>query len=218
MSSRPGTARQSLNAHCLAPRRKIDAPVHTGQYCRMFPDLAALDVDADQLYALGAVGAACDTSAAAAGESSVAAGWPSFGQLVAHDITADRAPLSHAADADVQNFRTPRLNLGCLYSGGPVGSPYLFDRDDPAKFLIGEAGCDVPRNSQGIALIGDPRNDVHLFVNQLHLALLKAHNVIVERLRAEGVDEGEVFDEARACLVWHYQWVVLHDFLPGLVG
>ena len=63
-----------------------------------------------------------------------------------------------------------------LYSDGPVGSPFLFDLADPAKFLLGPDGGDVPRNQQGVALIGDPRNDVHLFVVSLHVALLRAHN------------------------------------------
>lgn len=30
--------------------------------------------------------------------------------------------------------------------------------------------------------------------------------------------EAEVFDRARITLTWHYQWIVVHDFLPRLVG
>ena len=33
----------------------------------------------------------------------------------------------------VLNFRSPRLNLEAVYGGGPTGSPYLFDRDDPLR-------------------------------------------------------------------------------------
>jgi hypothetical protein len=109
-----------------------------------------------------------------------------------------------------------------VYGGGPVGSPYLFDRDDAAKLLLGvnDAGGpdDVPRNQQGVALIGDPRNDVHLFMAQLHVAMLKLHNLLVERLREDGVPEQDLFDEARRAATWHYQWIVLHDFLPRLIG
>ena len=76
----------------------------------------------------------------------------------------------------------------------------------------------MPRNQQGVALIGDPRNDVHLFSLTLHVALLHAHNRIVDRLRADGVPEADVFDRARITLTWHYQWIVVHDFLPRLVG
>jgi hypothetical protein len=79
-------------------------------------------------------------------------------------------------------------------------------------------GYDLPRNTQGIALIGDPRNDVHLFVSQLHLAFLRVHNGLVDRLRVDGVVEAELFDAARRALTWHYQWIVVHDFLPRVVG
>src|SRR5262249_50441186 len=62
----------------------------------------------------------------------VAAGWPIFGQFVAHDITADRSTLkSHVDPSALRNARSPQLNLECLYGDGPVGHPYLYQRDDP---------------------------------------------------------------------------------------
>ena len=84
--------------------------------------------------------------------------------------------------------------------------------------LLGPGGCDVPRNQEGLALIGDPRNDVHLFVNQLHVAFLRAHNLLADRLREDGVAEAELFAEARRATMWHYQWILLYDYLPGLIG
>ena len=201
--------------------------MYAGRYGRLFPDLPPLATEDTFLLMLGRRGGACDGGLAAdAGESDdarEAAGWPIFGQFIAHDITADRSPVTHHADAElIRNFRTPRVNLECVYGGGPVGSPYLFDRDDAAKLLLGvnDAGRpdDVPRNQQGVALIGDPRNDVHLFMAQLHVAMLKLHNLLVERLREDGVPEQDLFDEARLAATWHYQWIVLHDFLPRLIG
>ena len=151
-----------------------------------------------------------------------AAGWPVFGQFIAHDITADRSPLGKRADSLlIRNFRTPRANLESVYDAGS-GTPYLYDRDDSARLLYGinDAGAadDVPRNYQGIALVGDPRNDVHLIISQLHLAFLRVHNGLVGRLREDGVSDDDVFDEARRATTWHYQWVIVHDFLPRLVG
>jgi hypothetical protein len=149
----------------------------------------------------------------------MAAGWPFFGQFIAHDITADRSPIGHRTDPrQIRNFRTPRANLEGVYGSGPVGSPYLYDKDDPVKLLLGEGGHDVPRNHQGIALLGDQRNDVHLFVSQMQVAFIRTHNRIVDRLRADGVAEAEVFEEARRAATWHYQWVILTEFLPLLVG
>jgi Animal haem peroxidase len=84
-------------------------------------------------------------------------------------------------------------------------------RDDTAKLLLGrnDAGQpdDLPRNAEGIALIGDPRNDVHLFVAQLHVAMLKLHNLLVDGLREDGVPDAELFEEARRATTWHYQWI-----------
>jgi hypothetical protein len=208
--------------HCLAPDRVVDAPIYGGRYGRLFAELPPFSADEELLHMIGGAGGFCDASPAqeeGGDDASVAAGWPFFGQFIAHDITADRSPLrSHAEEANLRNFRTPRLNLECLYGGGPVGSPYLFQRDDPAKLLLGEGGNDVPRNPEGLALIGDPRNDVHLFVNQLHVAFLRAHNLLVDRLREDGVPEPDIFDEARRATMWHYQWIVLRDYLPTLIG
>src|SRR3954463_16191665 len=209
--------------HCLAPDRVVDAPIYGGRYGRLFGDLPPFSADEGFLHMIGSAGGACDATDAAgevgSADATVACGWPFFGQFIAHDITADRSPLrSHTEEGALRNFRTPRLNLECLYGGGPVGSPYLYQRDDPAKLLLAERGNDVPRNPEGLALIGDPRNDVHIFVNQLHVAFLRAHNTFVDRLREDGVPEPEIFEEARRATMWHYQWILLHDYLPGLVG
>jgi hypothetical protein len=220
-----------IRDHCLAPGRAVDAPAAEGGYRRLFPELDPLDCEDDALHALGRAGGACDAAAAAveAGAGAAdpdadgAAGWPVFGQFVAHDITADRSPLTHHAElAEVRNARSPRANLEVVYGDGPAGMPFLYDRDDPAKLLVGrnDVGrpADLPRNPQGVALVGDPRNDVHLLMSQLHVAMLQLHNGLVDRLRSDGVAELELFTEARRAATWHYQWVLLEDFLPRVTG
>jgi hypothetical protein len=187
----------------------------------MFEDLPALEVGDESLHVLGRPGGPCDVGAEFTDDEDgeVAAIWPFFGQFIAHDITADRSPLGHRANPEqIRNFRTPRANLEGLYGAGPVGSPYLYARADPAMLLLGPSGVDVPRNQEGIALVGDPRNDVHLFMGQIQVAFIKLHNRLVERLRVDGVAEGEVFEEARRATTWHYQHVILREFLPGLIG
>ena len=59
---------------------------------------------------------------------------------------------------------------------------------------------------------------MHVFAAHLHLALLHGHNGLVDRLRADGAAEADLFDQARRALTRHYQWIVVHDFLPRLVG
>jgi len=141
----------------------------------MFPDLPGATFDDDRLLALGIEGSICDGGACDS-EGHVEAGQPFFGQYIAHDLTADRSPLRAHGDIEaLRNVRSPRANLEALYGGGPVGSPYLYDQADPAKLLPGLDGRDVPRNQQGIALIGDPRNDVHAFMTGLQVAFIHAH-------------------------------------------
>jgi Animal haem peroxidase len=55
-------------------------------------------------------------------------------------------------------------------------------------------------------------------MSQLHVAMLHLHNGLVDRLRSDGVAEAELFAEARRAATWHYQWVLLEDFLPRLAG
>ena len=57
-----------------------------------------------------------------------------------------------------------------------------------------------------------------MLMSQLHLGMLKAHNTFVDEARRTGVAKDLVFDEAGRQLRWHYQWIILNDFLPTLVG
>ena len=200
----------------------IDAPVGPTNYARMFPELPSFQADEQFLHALGRAGGVCDcgdTDDSPESLGDTAAGWPIFGQFVAHDITADRSNLrSHTNTAELRNARSPQLNLECLYGDGPTGHPFLYQRDDSAKFLLGLDGADVQRNAEGMAVIGDPRNDSHMLMSQLHLAMLKAHNAFVDEARRTGTSNDRAFDEAARQLRWHYQWIILHEFLPTLVG
>jgi hypothetical protein len=212
------------HSHCLSPSRahKIDAPINGASYSRLFTDLPAFSAEEAFLYALGRSGGLCDCGDLDDEPASLgteAAGWPFFGQFTAHDITADRSSLrSHVNPSQLRNAHTPQLNLESLYGGGPAGNPYLFERSDPAKLLTGPDGHDVLRNYEGTAVIGDPRNDSHVFMSQMHLAFVRAHNAFVDLVRSEGTPESELFETAAQELRWHYQTVILREFLPLLVG
>jgi hypothetical protein len=212
--------------HCLSLSRAVDRPIGSARYGRMFLGLGPLGIDPRLLMRAGDTGGICDAAAVLGtlgpdgDDAAEAAGWPFFGQLIAHDLTADRSPITTGGvdPGSLRNARAPQLNLEMIYADGPIGSPFQFDVGDPAKFLLGSEPGDVPRNHEGIALIGDPRNDSHRFALTLHVALLLAHNGIVDWRRDDGVAEADVFDTARITLTWHYQWIIVHDFLPRLVG
>jgi len=126
-----------------------------------------------------------------------------FGQFVDHDITFDassRLQVQNDPDALV-DFRTPRYDLDSLYGSGPVDEPFQYDQTRPGRLLVGTnpgGEPDLPRNAQGIALIGDPRNDENVIVSGLQVNMLRLHNKFADEVDAEGaLPVGDRFDEAR---------------------
>ncbi|MGW0807524.1 peroxidase family protein [Nonomuraea sp. NPDC002799] len=149
------------------------------------------------------------------------AGVTFFGQFVDHDMTFDESsPLGVPTPPEQSpNTRTPGLDLDNLYGGGPAADPQLYDPADPAKFRLESGGRfeDLPRRANRTAIIADPRNDENLIIAGLHAAFLLFHNRVVDHLRAQG-QQGNVFEAARQLVRWHYQWIVLKEFLPLIIG
>ena len=165
------------------------------------------------------------------------AGVTFFGQFLDHDITLDPKSelLKLTSPRRTTNFRTPAFDLDSLYGGGPEDSPELYGtRSGDILFRVepipgsesvsrkGAVRYDVPRDVNGVAIIGDSRNDEHLILNQLHLAMLRFHNAVVSRLRADpmyaNASAEHVFQQAQRQVRWHYQWIIVHEFLPLTMG
>jgi hypothetical protein len=152
------------------------------------------------------------------------AGTTFFGQFIDHDITFDTAsPLGTPTDpSSSANSRTPSLDLDSVYGAGPIASPRLYDSSDAAKLRIASGGLfeDLPRETDGsnTAIIADPRNDENLMIAGLHSAFILFHNNAVDWARGHGSDGSSAFAEARRLTTWHYHWLVLHEFLPQIVG
>ena len=151
------------------------------------------------------------------------AGFTFIGQFIDHDITLDTTPLDlQQADPDATvNFRTPRYDLDVLYGGGPANEPQFYDPAEPAKLLLKKnvnGVLDLGRDGDGRAIIPDRRNDENLIILQLHKAVAQFHNKIVDYARAQGIRQEWLFETARRLTRWHYQWAVIHDFLPRFVG
>lgn len=164
----------------------------------------------------------------------IPAGFTYFGQFVDHDITFDATSrLGTYADPDATtNFRTARFDLDSLYGSGPTDEPFQYEQPADGVDLATAAPAgrllltttpsgefDLPRNTQGVALIGDPRNDENGIVSQLQVVFIRFHNRVFDELVAAGaIPSDAVFDEARRIVRWHYQWVVVHDFLRRICG
>jgi len=168
-------------------------------------------------------------------------GYTYFGQFVDHDLTFDgTSSLQRQNDPNkLRNFRTPRLDLDCVYGNGPADQPYLYDEDRKGMLLThfvittkpGENPelhnePDLARNHQGRALIGDMRNDENLIVSQIQLALIILHNRVYAKLHGfedihefdESLDFDESkFKEAQRIVRWFYQYVVWHDYIKRII-
>ena len=196
-------------------------PSYEGRFGRMFQQLPSFEPDDAVLTALAQ--AMRDEAGASGGNPAIPSGYTYLGQFIDHDLTFDAASAQQRIldPSGRLNFRSPRFDLDSVYGSGPVDEPFQYDRNSPGgiKLLIGSNGSnpDLPRNSQGRALIGDPRNDENFIVAQLHLAFLHLHNRLVDQL-ANSVPEPELFESAQREARWHYQWVVVHDYLRRTVG
>jgi hypothetical protein len=153
----------------------------------------------------------------------IPAGYTYLGQFIDHDITFDPASsLQKQNDPEaLVDFRTPRLDLDNVYGRGPADQPYMFEADG-VHFRLGTAltrngratpASDLPRINRR-AIIGDKRNDENVIVSQLQGVFLQFHNTVANRLK----NGSPSFEDVQRLVRWHYQWVVLHDFLPKIVG
>jgi Animal haem peroxidase len=156
----------------------------------------------------------------------IAAGYTYFGQFIDHDITFDPASsLQQTNDPDaLVDFRTPRLDLDCLYGRGPADQPYLYEAPDRHIFSIGKSvgvngmnRPDVFRLADGTALLGDKRNDENKIVVQIQALFLSFHNKVFKLLKLKFPgDDGERFNQTQRIVRWTYQWLVLNDYLKKI--
>ena len=149
------------------------------------------------------------------GDSVIPAAYTFFAQFVDHDITLearsrlDRKPMTIREIERLPNFRSASLDLDSVYGFGPGVSSLLYEPDGAGQFVVGNAiNCnDVPRHANNTALLGDPRNDENIFLSQMHLLFLRFHNRLLT---------GRGFEEAQRQARFHYQAIVLHDFLSRI--
>ncbi|MGA9746894.1 MAG: heme peroxidase family protein [Nocardioides sp.] len=167
--------------------------------------------------------------------TSVPAGFTYLGQFIDHDLTFDRTEVTlgeAVSPADLLQARSPSLDLDSLYGAGPLdpeSEKFYADerhlamgRTNPVGPDPGKEGFDLPRGrgrsgrARQKAVIPDPRNDENLAVAQTHLAMIRFHNRVVDKLPAS-VGPAARFERARRQVTKHYQWMIRSDYLPRIV-
>ncbi|SER85214.1 Animal haem peroxidase [Nitrosomonas sp. Nm51] len=195
-----------------------------GSFCKLFPDLPSWANDCDiqtQCEAekiaelLGGAGGIMHDATSSSPDNTIPAAYTFFAQFIDHDITLDTTSELHGNELskdeikDLPNLRSASLDMDCLYGFGPEAMPFMYDQSQPGRMLIGNSknDDDLPRNNEGRALIGDPRNDENIFVSQMQLLFLRFHNRRII---------GRSFEDAQKDVRYHYQWIVLNDFLKRI--
>src|SRR5450755_81406 len=215
------------------PIRGLMATKHSslfqGRFGRIFRSLPPAKfgaTDEDNVKNLAALGLAMSakfdppTDGPDPEESGIPALYTYLGQFVDHDITFDPASsLQMQDDPDaLTDFRTPAFDLDNIYGRGPDDQPYMYNGAN--AFLLGSPltggdpkATDLPRNAAdpARALIGDPRNDENSIVSQLQGLFHRFHN----RTMAE--NPSLPFEQIQKLVRFHYQYVLLNDFLPRIV-
>jgi hypothetical protein len=206
------------------------SPLFQGRFGRLFRSLPPAKfgaTDADNLRNLAALGAKMSasfdppTDGQDPEESGIPALYTYLGQFVDHDLTFDPASsLQMQDDPDaLTDFRTPAFDLDNIYGRGPDDQPYMYDGAN--AFLLGTPltggapdATDLPRNAgdPARALIGDPRNDENTIVSQLQGLFHRVHNRTLQE------NSALPFEQVQKLVRFHYQWVLLYDFLPRIVS
>ena len=173
--------------------------------------------------------------------SKLPAGYVFLGQFIDHDLSRDAQghifPCGIMDPKSLVNMRSSFFNLDVLYGQGPGVDTCLYQSADSIRLKLSEttpgvfvtkkfpndlprkqqfSETEVPPNDIQTPLTIDPRQDENLAISQMHVAFVKFHNAVIDS-EFGGDDSPANFEKVKEIVTRHYQWVVLHDFLPRLV-
>lgn len=228
MAHHHGTMNRML--HGIDAMKQKKSP-KSGRFGRLFPELPGLELAESTLQKLGALNGPMDGGQGKDATHTIPLGMVFLGQFIDHDITLDvTSRLDRINDPMATiNFRTPTLDLDSIYGSGPDASNFLYAQGKPYLLTAADGTAwveqtpehrahDLARSSAGVAIIGDPRNDENRIISQLQLAFIRFHNEVVRTLEIQGVSDKILFEEASQLVRWHYQWIVVNEFLPLMIG
>ena len=158
------------------------------------------------------------------------------------DVTQRRPEADPAAPtvvAGLRNGRQPALNLDSVYGDGPTfpggppteaanmydghqscSSPTVTSAGRPATRSLprttSNATCSGARSSTDGASSATAATTRTSIVAQLHVAFVRFHNAVLDVVRdapGDPLDDRALFARVRQLVSWHYQWLVVHDYL-----
>ncbi|GAB5555754.1 MAG: heme peroxidase family protein [Saprospiraceae bacterium] len=224
--------RHSMNHLCNPSSYEYEREGRFGRLFRSKHHAVPLYSNPQALIELGKKGGIMDSQGVKELTNTVPLGMIFLGQFIDHDITFDTQSRFNRVNApeEIENFRTPNLDLDSIFGEGPEDEGFLYESNS-LKLVTGATNRniaqaqnlereDLARNGQGKALIGDPRNDENRIISQLQLLFIRFYNKVYDQVAAAhpSYPAEEVYEEARLITTWHYQWIVLNEFLPLLVG
>ena len=189
-------------------------PYEHGKFGRLFPALPPAKFSPEILSHLAGSMRRVKDSTPTIDKNTMPAGYTYLGQFISHDITFDPTEITgNQADSEhLWNFRTPNLDLDSLYGNHPETNPIYYESEE-GFFPVNKSSIDLFRrqtiNNRTLALIPDHRNDENKLVAQIHLLFQKLHNKLLSKYGN--------FATAKQFTIWHYQWIVLNDFLPRII-
>lgn len=148
------------------------------------------------------------------------AGLTYLGQFIDHDLTREKLTQLNNGPVDINNLAnglTSWFDLDSVYGENNqyLNASGLFD------FSINNVGEeDLLRNPDGTAIIGEPRNEENLLTAGIHFVFLKFHNRVFMDLKNTNPNMllPQLINESKKIVQWHYQFIVVTQFLKDITG
>ena len=153
-----------------------------------------------------------------------------FGQFVDHDVTlndttAGQGPSILTTAGQPIDLRTPALDLDPMYGLGPHDEADFYTPDGLFFQFGNPAGTDLLRDSDGVAIIGDPRNDENGQIESIHLAFQHYHNTLMTAA-LNGINSSllgpaqkdALFSMARNQVIAFHQGIVANELAVAFTG
>ena len=157
-----------------------------------------------------------------------------LGQFIDHDIRCDSLSLFYEVGPNVEHTLSHCilcLDLYCCtgetdrrWRVSTKVTGCISGWDGPKRLATRNRVTTMDRDKEngGYGNRANLRNDENLVIAELHVLFAKFHNRILDLLKRNsriciGPTGTNLFTQARRFVTWHYQWVVMNDFLPHVV-